>query len=730
MVSRMAGLDEHQYAVVRALLPIMLGLDENEPGESARVDQACDRLSDFFASLDRPDVYGSRARALETLLTALHWVILVEFETKASELTFIQRQTFVGELFEPDATWVGKYLIPFLDKALGKEAPTQLDVARSLREMCALAYYTGQGSNAFTGYTNVWNRDEVKKAAPDLQPAPDAIDVDAILAKHRERIDVPTDQLFAHDGRPKVAVIGSGAGGAVMAAVLASTGKYDVAVFEAGPRFSPAQYPLETMSAMSMICEDGVQTLTKNLDVQLLRGRVVGGSTVLTSGMTIRTRPKTLAHWQTLGIPQQAMNDGLDWVQKRLQIEKIQADLTCDPGNRWKAGGVALNENVMFDVPESYVVTRKGLYGKNGEPAPTPERRGDRCLGCGLCNYGCHFGHKLSCDLTFIPDAEQGKAKIHPNLGVKSLTASLDDQGKARITGLILYRDPYGQPIPVDYVVLAGGAVGSAALLLRSMDKEASLAWLPCRDEVGQKLGFNYGATVIAQWKDLPPKPGDAGLQISFVASKPEDETFVLESAYVAPSLMSTLVPGIGADHRAWMKSYRRLAMCVNTIGSPQTGSIDADGNVHYALSDAEMQVVRETMSLITRMFLRAGAERVGFSGVRGSAQDPAIFQPGDETYPEKLLDRIVKAVPDAERVMLASAHPQGGLRFGKTDQDGVVGDDFRVHGVGNLFVADASVFPSTIVVNPQWTVMALSKVASGRVMARIDAERAGATKS
>jgi choline dehydrogenase-like flavoprotein len=721
----MAGFDENQYEVVRALLPIMLGIDESEPGESARVTQAAERLSDFFASLDRPDVYGTRARQLGTLLQALHVVIFLEFKQQADELTFQQRAQFVGELFEPGTTWVGKHLIPLLDKALGKEAPTQLDVARSLREMFTLAYYTGQSTSGTTGYTSIWDRDEIKKLAPELTAPPDHIDVAAIIDKHREGIDVPANDLFANDGRPKVAVIGSGAGGAVMAATLAATGKYDVAVFEAGPRFSPSQYPLETMSAMSLLLEDGVQTLTKNLDLQLLRGRVVGGSTVLTSGMTIRTRPQTLAHWNTLGIPQSEMNDGLDWIQKRLRIEKIQEDLTCDPGKTWKTGGDALNENVLFDVPESLVVTRKGVYGEGGgDPAPTKDRRGDRCLGCGLCNYGCHFGHKLSADLTFIPDAERAKAKVHANLGVKQLTATLAADGQARVDGLVLYRDPYGKPIPVDYVVLASGAVGSAALLLRSIEKEAALAWLPCRDLVGEKLGFNYGATVIARWAKTPQKPGDVGLQINFVASKSTDQGFVLENAYVPPPLMSTLVPGLGADHRRWMKHYRDLAMCVNTIGSPQTGSIDRNGNVRYELSDDEMETVRETMSLITRMYLRAGAAEVGFSGVRGSANDPAIFHPGDEQYPEKLLDRIRKAVPDAERVMLASAHPQGGLRFGKTDQEGVVGEDFRVHGVGNLFVADASLFPSTIVVNPQWTVMALSKVASKKVMERIDRDR------
>jgi len=717
----MAGLDENQLQVVRALLPVILGLDEDDAGEAQRIDAACARLSDFYASLDRPDVYGTRAFALGTLLTALHWILRAKYIPRdVDELELFEREDFVEKLFKPDATWVGETLIPLVDKVLGPQAPTQLDVARSLREMCSLAYYTSSASNAFTGYTSVWDRQEIKDADPTLAKVSDTIDVDAIVKKTREGIDVERDKLFAHNGLPKVAIIGSGAGGAVMAAALAATGRYDVAVFEAGPRFTPAQYPLETMTAMSLLCEDGVQTLTKNLDVQLLRGRVVGGSTVLTSGMTVRPRSSTLAAWNNVGVPQQEMNDALDAIQKRLRIEKIQDDLTCDPGRLWKAGGEALQENVLFDVPDSFVVTRKGLYGES-DPAPTKDRRGERCLGCGLCNYGCHFGHKLSCDLTFVPDAEKAGAKVHANLGVKQLAAKLEKDGSVKITGLVLYRDPYGAPIEVDHVVLASGAVGSAALLLRSIEKEAALAWLPCREHVGQNLGFNYGATVVARWAEQPPKPGDAGLQINFVASKAGDESYVLENAYVAPSLMSTLVPGIGASHRAWMKDYRRLAMCVNTIGSPQTGSIDRNGNVRYELSDAEMDVVRETMGLITRMYLRGGAIEVGFSGVRGLDDDPAIFKPGDEQNPNLLMAKIIDAVPDAERIMLASAHPQGGLRLAKSADHGVVGEDFRVHGTRNLFVADASLFPSTIVVNPQWTVMALAKVASTRVMKAMD---------
>jgi choline dehydrogenase-like flavoprotein len=721
----MAAFDEHQYAVVRELLPVVLGLDESEPGESERIDIACDRLSDFFESLARPDVSPGSQR-LPTLLTLLHAVIKIEIELEhpgeeVRELSDYQRRKIVAQLFEPDSTLVGR-LLERAEALFGKHVPTQLDIARSLREMFSLAYYAGQRSDVITGYTPIWKRPEIVAVATDLQQPPDRLDVAAIKEKHLEGFyDTPAAKIFANDGRPKVAIIGSGAGGAVMAAKLAAAKKYDVVVLEAGPRFTPRQYPLDPMSSMSLLAEDGLQTLTKNLDIQLLRGRVVGGSTVLTSGMTVRARPKTLAHWHTLGIDQPSMNAALDAVEKRLRIELIAEDLTIDSGRRFRDGVKALNEDVMFDVPPAYIATNASQQA--GNPRPSPDKRGDRCLACGLCNYGCHFGHKLSMDLSYLLDAEADGAKIHPNVPVAKLVATLGDDGVARVKGFTLARDPEGEVVEADYVVLAGGAVGSSALLLRSVEQEA-LAWLPCRDNMGQKLGFNYGATVIARWKDTPPKPGDTGIQISFVASKSNDESYVLETAFVPPGFMSTLVPGVGKPHRAWMRHYRDLAMCVNTIGSPQTGTIDSEGRVTYELSPDEMDVVRSTMSLITRGYLRAGAAEVGFSGIRGADDDKGVFYPGEERDPEKLMQKIREAVPDAERIMLASAHPQGGLRFSKTPEDGVVGEDFRVHGVGNLFVADASLFPSTIVVNPQWTVMALSLVASQKVIETIERER------
>ena len=143
--------------------------------------------------------------------------------------------------------------------------------------------------------------------------------------------------LFKNDGRPKVAVIGSGAGGAVTAARLAETGRFDVAIFESGPRLRPAEYPLDTLVGMSQLFEDGLMTLSDNLDIHLLRGRVVGGGTVMTSGLSVRLRPRTLAaftdglHTDTYtGLNAEEFSAAFDKVKARQSLGTIAPELyTC-----------------------------------------------------------------------------------------------------------------------------------------------------------------------------------------------------------------------------------------------------------------------------------------------------------------------------------------------------------------------------------------------------------------
>jgi len=149
-------------------------------------------------------------------------------------------------------------------------------------------------------------------------------------------------------------------------------------------------------------------------------------------------------------------------------------------------------------------------------------------------------------------------------MAVASLVSTRDSlTGQAHVTGIRLARDARAPAVPVDYVVLAGGAIGSPQVLLSSMKSDEGLSRLACAEQVGKNLGFNYGTSVVAEWPELPARPGDTGIQIHYIASKPSDESFVLENAFLPPALMASVVPGIGPSHREWMRRIVAMAQAV-----------------------------------------------------------------------------------------------------------------------------------------------------------------------
>lgn len=708
-IARLANEKTARYrrSIARAL---MLGFMVPElPREQRALELAVERLDDFLDAIDNQ----AATVPLRGLLLALHGYVRLRFRVSPDQLNEAQRAQLVRELCEPEAGPLGRFLSQ-ARKLSPYPLPSMRDLGRSIREMLTAAYYGTPATDGVTGYTPVWERRDILQVVPELKAPPERLPVQEVLAKQREGRDISTSQLFANDGRPRVAIIGSGAGGAVAAARLAKS--CDVAVFEAGPSFTPAEYPLDPMAGMALLFRDGLMTFTQSYSVQLLLARLVGGGTVLTSGMSIRTRQSTLATWQRAGMELSAMNRALDAVERRSRLTTLNEELVSDLGNLWRGSGEAENRDLMFEVPKSNTATHALQH--HDDPHGSPHRRGERCLSCGLCNYGCRFGHKLSVDLTFLPDARAQGARIHPNLGVHRLVAARDRKsGETRIVGLVLERDKKGPPVAVDHVILAAGAVGSPQLMVRSMQHSELLSGLPAASQFGQKLGFNYGTTVVADFGKVPKKAGEAGIQIHYVASKPDDERFVLENAYLPPALMSSVVPGNGPMHRDWMKSYKALSMIATTIGSPQRGSILPNGLVSYDFGAGELELIQEVLATSVESYLRAGAKRVGLAGTRAYDESGSVFHQGEQGDKQALLDKVRRIAPDPDRLMMMSAHPQGGLRMGLSSEDSAVSTrDYHVHGLANLAVVDASLFPSTIVVNPQWTVMSLAWVAADRI--------------
>jgi choline dehydrogenase-like flavoprotein len=682
------------------------------PEEARDLALAVQRLEDFFDAIENK----SSTLPIRLVLLALYGYVRARYRCAPEAMSDAQIASFVRELCEPEVGPLGRAL-----ERVRKHAPVPLPgmraLTRGVRQLVTTAFYSAPETDHITGYTPVWKRAELLAVAPELAPPPARPPVVELLARQRAGRDVASSELFANDGRPRVAVIGSGAGGAVVAAQLSKT--CDVAVFESGPGFAPEQYPLDTLSGMALLFRDGLMTSTQGHGVQMLLARLVGGGTVLTSGMSIRTRKATLEAWDRSGIRIDSMGRALDAVERRLRLAPLHEDLLSDLGHIWR-GEKGENRDLIFEVPLSNTVTHASQH-RADDAYVQAHKRGERCLACGLCNYGCRFGHKLSVEMTFLPDARAQGARVHPNLGVHRLVSERDPgTGEVRVTGLVLERDKKGAPVPVDYVVMAAGAVGTPILMQRSIKHDQALSRLPCAPQVGRYLGFNYGTSVVADFGRVPRKSGEQGIQIHYVASKPGDERYVLENAYLPPALMAAAIPGIGPGHRAWMRKYKQLSMIATTVGSPQRGYVLPSGQVRYDFGASELEVIHESLAVSIRSYLRAGAVRVSLAGVRSYDDNDALFVPGDEGSHEKVLERLQRVVPNPEHLMLMSAHPQGGMRLGKAPEDSVVSPRYNVHGTSNLMVADASLFPSTIVVNPQWTVMALAMVAAEQIAQRI----------
>ncbi len=707
-------LERAQHELVRVLVSDLVAADI--PAEKQACTLAAERLEGFLRAQPRQ----ASAWSLRALLLLLYSYVLLRFHRSPARLKPSERRALLRALAEPERTRWGRSL-GWLNRATGKRFPSPRDLMRGMREMLLVAYYSHPSTNAASGYVPVWQRADTLAADPSLEAPPDQVPVEELRAKFAEGADRAHDDLFNQDGRPRVAVIGAGAGGAVVAARLARD--YDVAVFEAGPCFEPHEYPLDTLTGMVSLYRDGLMTATSNMDVHLLLARLVGGGTALTSGMSIRPRKRTLEHWQRAGLDLPAMQRGLDSVERRLRIELPPDDLFSDAGRLWR-GVDGVHDELLFEVPKTNTITR----ADDAESARNPNNA--RCVACGLCNYGCRFGHKLSVDATYLPDARAAGAKVHANLGVERLLARRSRTGQVEIYGFTLERDRGRRTVQADFVVLAAGAVGSSQLLLNSTRYSSLLSGLPAAAQFGTGLGFNYGTGVVADFGQTPPRPGDSGIQIHYVASKPQDESFVLENAFLPPALMSALLPGFGAEHRSWMRSYRQLSMAVTTIGSPQTGRVDHRGRVDYRVRADEMGTIHASLAALVSRYLRSGAQRVGLSGIRQLHDDVAVFRAGDDPSERAVLERLRRLAPEPDRLMLSSAHPQGGLRLGKSPESSAVGPGYNVHGVDNLLVADASLFPSTTVINPQWTVMGLAQVAAEAIATRIAGSAARAATS
>jgi len=326
------------------------------------------------------------------------------------------------------------------------------------------------------------------------------------------------------------------------------------------------------------------------------------------------------------------------------------------------------------------------------------------CVGCGYCNIGCKYDRKLSMLDTALPWAQRdfpGKLDIYAECEVRHIATARSGHNGTRRATAVEGQLPDGRRLTVRArkVVLSAGAIASSWLLMKSGIGRA----LP----VGQGLCFNMGAPLTADFTD--PVRAYEGLQISHFGRPRPERGWVFETWYNPPVAQALNMPGWFERHYANMRRYDHLMAVGILVGTESNGrvarAVTGGPDVVYQPTVGDRRKLADAMVELGRILFAAGARRVLVNG----------WNDYELTSPNNLPDLMRLALDPAE-LTLGTGHPQGGNALSQHPDRGVVGPDFRVHGTSNVFVCDASVFPSSLTVNPQLTIMSLAHYAAPRI--------------
>lgn len=485
-----------------------------------------------------------------------------------------------------------------------------------------------------------------------------------------------------------VVVIGSGAGGGTAAQALAplvSQGKR-VLVLEQGPRVDVSERTGREVE-MAALYEERGGFLTADGAMTLAIGRAYGGSTLVYTGTSLPPPRRVIEEWDVPGLG--------------------HGDLEA------RAGRYAEENNVHLLAPE-LINDNNRLFlegcrelGWDARQFPINVRG---CHGSSLCNLGCPNGAKQGTHNVQLPAAERRGVEVVTRaeaLRLDLATRTVHARVTARAPGE-LGREGEWSPgvyaIEAGAVVVAGGSIGSSALLLRSGLGDR----LP-------RLGYGFTchpAHILVAEHDRAIT-NDVGHPKSYYLDHWE-RGYVLETCMYFPFITAKNLTGFGAPHARFMDAFPRLQMilvlALDKAHPANRIEVDRAGRtvVHYTFTPPVVDALVAATRASARIFFAAGAVRV-----HAPEADPPLIERGDA----ERVDALITARHFLRgRISVSAAHLMGGCGMGRDAGDSVTDGWGRVHGLPWLRVADSALFPDSLEINPYLTIMALADRVSGRL--------------
>jgi choline dehydrogenase-like flavoprotein len=519
-----------------------------------------------------------------------------------------------------------------------------------------------------------------------------------------EGVDIRSDRREECD----VLVIGSGVGGASVAMRLAEAGRR-VVILERGGYYSgildpfePTQMGRGTLNQREddMIARiDGGRGLrtTDDGNVNLTYGNCVGGATVHYWADSYRTPPDRLELWEReFGLVGYSEQELLPYFQQ------FEADLNVHPAGDDYFNGC----NLLF---------KRGVDALGWHSRRVPQAR-KGCARSGYCMQGCSYNAKQSMLITYLPRAARAGALIYADCRVSHITT---DKGRASGAVAEVLDRAAGRPggrkleVRAKVVVLAAGGYGSAPAWLRSKLPNGS-------GQVGRNLGCNPCAMVfglfdeeVVMWRNIPAAYGcEEWRERRQAGGRYTEGGYLLMPNQLGPALLSVVLPGFGADHRRLMQAMPYLGGTIAWIDDVETGSIRVDERGHARY---QMPIVG-TNTLMLRDSMKKGALALLAAGAR------EVFLPDaakTAIRDERDLARIDALELGPGAMAFAAPHPAGALRMGPDPARAVVACTGEAHEVPGLYVADPSVLPTVVSVDPSETIGAFSLILAERMLER-----------
>jgi choline dehydrogenase-like flavoprotein len=477
-----------------------------------------------------------------------------------------------------------------------------------------------------------------------------------------------------------VAIVGSGPGGATVARELARAGA-DVVVLEAGPWVQPHEMPADPLESLTRLYDGGGLRFTKGrAPMQLLYGRALGGTSVVNSGICWRLPREVYAEWVARD---PALADELPWETLDRAGTEIEDLLGVAPTNHLIAGG---NNLLMARGADrlglSHRPTRRNMAG---------------CQGLARCNAGCPKGAKLSMDRSLLPAATAAGARIVTSVQVQEV---MHRGGRAR--GLTAAAAGGGR-LHIEArraVVLAAGAIGTPLVLLDSRLRGGP---------VGQYLQCHPGVAVAGRFAE-EVRSWEGATQGHEVTGLMEDG-IKLEALALDPAFIAHSTGRIGADLTEEMARLSHWATWAAPVRAESLGTVTRarrEAKVRLELIGADVERIRRAVAALCDLMFAAGAVEVapGVVGFDRHLTDPEVTRRFRTDGP--LDPRAYSAV---------ISHFFGTCRMGSDPQSSVVGPGFRHHAIDELYIADASVFPTNLGVNPQISIMSMASCCAASML-------------